>query len=137
MASEEIWQCDFQGAKSYGAYGPRDVLILANSPAHLTQPNMVARETGELTPSDRNRLDSQGFAQESWEKEALLVEARYVKDATRYHSVLVIDCSRLAKADILRSVEKIFKGTSKPGGMYVHMCVCVYGNHDPANKFLC
>ena len=126
MADEETWQCEFQGAKSYGAYGLRDVLILANSQAQLVQPTAVARERGELTASDRDRLGSQGFPGQSWETEEELVEARYVKDSTRYHNVLVMQCSGLAREDILRSIRNVLSGTSKPGGMCVHTYVCMY-----------
>ena len=127
MAGEEVWECDFQGMKSYGAYGPRDVLILKGSES-LEGPDIVARKKGELTQEDRDRMDSEGIPLECWEDEALLVRARYDKDS-RYKKITLIEGDLLETEDILDAIRTIFKQTSQPGGKEFTVCpyCCEHG----------
>ena len=80
---EEVWETTLQGVKSYGAYGPRDVLIIRSNES-LEGPDVVPRREGTLTAEDKDRLTNEGIKEEAWSDDVKLMEARYRKEMQRF-----------------------------------------------------
>ena len=112
---EEVWEGMFQGAKYYGAVGPRDVLIIRSSES-LEGPDIVPRKKGTLTAEDKDRLTSQGIPGECWGDDAKLIEARYRRAGQRFN-VLPMECGDgLTSQSVMDRIREVMKNTDKPGG---------------------
>ena len=117
---EEVWECTFEGEKLYGAFGPRDVLIIRSSES-LEGPDIVPRKKGTLTAEDKDRLTRQGIPGESWGDDEQLIEARYRRHEQRYN-VLPMECGDgLTSQSVMDRIREVMKNTDKPGGR----CHCI------------
>ena len=117
---EEVWEYMFRGAKKYGAYGPRDVLIIGSSES-LEGPRIVARKKGTLTAEDKKRLTRQGIPGECWGDDEQLMEARYRREGQRFN-VLPMECGdELTSQSVMDRIREVMKNTDKPGGR----CHCI------------
>ncbi len=116
MAAEK-WECEFQGTRSYGAYGPREVLIIASNETALLGWDAVSRKTGHLTEEDRERVASESLPRECLEDEVALIRARYERDSARYWHVSVVQDGRLMQKEAMEKIRNLFEQTSMPGGM--------------------
>ena len=112
----EVWESTLQGRKSYGTYGPRDVLIIKSSEC-LEGPEVVPRKKGELTQEDKERLSSQGILSEWWDDDAKLMRARHCKEAARFTIVAVEDGPDMTVGYVLEKITSLLKSTKMPGGM--------------------
>lgn len=115
--AEEDWEVTLQGVKSYGAYGPRDVLLIASSES-LEGPDIVPRRRGELSPQDKQSLSSQGIPAECWEDDVRLMEERYGK-CEMHHLVRRSEDNRAMSGSIRERIRTLMSSTTKPGGIYV------------------
>ena len=116
---EEVWESMFKGAKHYGAYGPRDVLIIRSSES-LEGPDIVPRKKGTLTAEDKDRLTSEGIPGECWGDDAELMEARYRREER--FNVLPMECGDgLTSQSVMDRIREVMKNTDKPGGR----CHCI------------
>ena len=112
---EEVWETTLQGVKSYGAYGPRDVLIIRSSES-LEGPDVVPRREATLTAEDKDRLASQGIGEEAWSDDVKLMEAKYRKEAQRF-TLLPIECGKgLNSKYVMQRIRAVMMNTNKPGG---------------------
>ena len=111
---EEVWESTFKGAKQYGAFGPRDVLIIRSSES-LEGPDIVPRKKGTLTAEDKKRLTRQGIPGECWRDDAKLMEARYRREER--FNVLSMECGDgLTSQSVMDRIREVMKNTDKPGG---------------------
>ena len=113
----EVWESILQGHKSYGAFGPRDVLIIKSSEC-LEGPEIVPRKKGELTQEDKDRLSSQGIPSECWDDDAKLMRARRCKEEVRFNIVAVEDGPGMTVLYVLEKITSLLKNTRMPGGMF-------------------
>ena len=111
--SQERWEYNLQGNKTYAAGGSRDVLILVSRESE--GPDIVPRKKGELTQEDRDRLTSEGIPSECWEDDVKLMEARYLKDSN-YPSVTVAETPHMRKEHALNKISTLLNTTTQPGG---------------------
>ena len=110
----EVWEHTFEGVKSYGAFGPRDVLIIRSSES-LEGPDIVPRKKGTLTAEDHQRLTSQGIPEECWGDDVQLSEARYRLD--QIYNVLPTKCEdEMSCQSVLARIKAVMNNTIKPGG---------------------
>ena len=117
---EEVWKSKLQGVQSYGAYGPRDVLIIRSSES-LEGPDIVPRKKGTLTAEDEDRLISQDIPREHWQDDAKLIEARYRREER--FNVLPMECGdRLTSQSVMDRIREVMKNTDKPGGENHDVC---------------
>ena len=101
--------------KYYGAFGPRDVLIIRSSES-LEGPDIVPRKKGTLTEEDEDRMISQGIPVECWGDDIELIEARYRREGQRFN-VLPMECGDgLTSQSVMDRIREIMKNTDKPGG---------------------
>ena len=115
MAVAEVWESTLKGVKSYGAYGPRDVLILCSRES-LQGEAIVPRKIGCLTKEDRDRLTSQGIPEQCWGSDASLMEARYRREGERFE-VKVLGCEEELKVERVKGeIRALMNNTEKPGG---------------------
>ena len=127
---EEVWKSKLQGVQSYGAYGPRDVLIIRSSES-LEGPDIVPRKKGTLTEEDEDRLISQDIPREHWREDAKLIEARYRREEQRFN-VLPMECGDgLASQSVMDRIREVMKNTDKPGGENHDVCLsnCLMGSY--------
>ena len=120
---EEVWESQLQGVKCYGAYGPRDVLIIRSSES-LEGRDIVPRRTGTLTQEDRDRLSSQGISRECWEDDVRLMEARCRREGERYTVLLPMECEGATRRRVMERITSIMENTDKPGCTYVGHISC-------------
>ena len=113
--AKEVWEGTLQGVTTYGAYGPRDVLIVSSE--GLEGPDIVPRRRGELSPQDKQRLSSQGIPEESWEEDERMMEERYGKDK-RYTLIPRGSKEVLTCQNVKEKIRAVMKSTTKPGGNY-------------------
>ena len=113
--SHEVWESTLGGEKSYGAYGPRDVLMIVSN--ELENEDMVPRREGTLTQEDKDRLSSEGIPPECWYDDAKLMEMRYLK-SERFWSLSVEDDSSVKREHVISRITAFFNITTKPGGMF-------------------
>ena len=119
---EEVWKSKLQGVQSYGAYGPRDVLIIRSSET-LEGPDIVPRKKGTLIAEDYQRLTSQDIPVECWGDDAKLMEVRYRREEERYN-VLPMECGDgLTSQSVMDRIREIMKNTDKPGGENHDVCL--------------
>ena len=110
--SQECWEYNLQGNKTYGAGGSRDVLILVSRESE--GPDIVPRKNGELTQEDKYRLTSEGIPSDCWEDDVKLMEARYLKNSDT--SVIVADTPHMKKEHALNKISTLLNNTTQPGG---------------------
>ena len=115
---EEVWESMLQGVQSYGAYGPRDVLIIVSNDT-LEGPDIVPRKKGCLTQKDRDTLTSQGIPSDCWDDDGKLMEARFRREAQRFRLLPVVSKERLTCQYVKESIKKLMNTTTKPGGNVV------------------
>lgn len=113
---EEIWEDTFRGVTSYGAYGPRDVLIICPPSESLEGQDIVPRRKGVLTQEDKDRLASQGILEECWEDDVKLMEARFGKEGQRYTLLPKENGEGLSCQGVMERIRSVMKNTTKPGG---------------------
>ena len=114
-SGESVEESTFRGVKTYGASGPRDVLIIRPSES-LEGPDIVTRKKGTLTAEDKERLISEGIPGECWGDDAKLIEVRYRREEQRYN-VLPMECGDgLTSQSVMDRIREIMKNTDKPGG---------------------
>ena len=111
---QEVWESTFRGDKRYGAYGPRDVLIIRSSES-LEGPDIVPRKKGTLTAEDHQRLTSQGIPVECWGDDVQLSEARYRRDE-RYNVLPTKSEDEMSCQSVLAKIKAVMNNTIKPGG---------------------
>lgn len=122
--AEEIWESTLQGVKSYGAYGPRDVLLIASSES-LEGPDIVPRRRGELSPQDKQSLSSQGIPAECWEDDVRLMEARIDRDK-EYSLVPMGSKEVLTSQYVKEKICAVMNNTTKPGGKLAFSCMAYH-----------
>ena len=112
---EETWEDTFRGVTSYGAYGPRDVLIICPSES-LEGHDIVPRRKGVLTTEDKERMAGQGIPEECWEDDVKLMEARFGKEGQRYTLLPKESGEELSCHGVMERIRSVMKNTTKPGG---------------------
>ena len=112
----EVWEGTLQGVRTHGAYGPRDVLVIASSEG-LEGPDIVPRRPGQLSPQDQQRLSNEGIPEESWGDDAKLMEERYRREGSRF-SLVSTDCLREGptRTRVMEKILTVMQSTTKPGG---------------------
>ena len=114
MASQ--WEETLQGKKIFGAYGTRDILIIAQDD-NLCGPDIEQRLSLELTDTDETRLQRLGIPLEKWYDDASIMAARCTQD--REYTLLPIERSTpgnlLTKQLVLSKIENYMKTTVKDG----------------------
>lgn len=111
-----MWESTLQGSTSFGAYGPRDVLIIASSES-LEGPDIIPRKKGQLTQEDKESLSSQGIPEECWEDDARLVEGRYRRDGSRFDQITSMGGKESLTCHCVKErIGTVMKTTAKPGG---------------------
>ena len=111
------WGTTIEGKKIYGAFGTRDILIIAQDDC-LQGPDIVQRRGGlELTDSDKNQLQRLGIPQADWQDDASIMTARCAMDTN--YTLLPTERSRpgndLSKVNVLSKIENYMKTTMKDG----------------------
>ena len=121
--AQEVWESTLQGVKSYGAYGPRDVVLIAAND-RLEGVDVVCRREGKLTGEDGDRLSSQGIPAECWGEDVRLVEGRYGRETSRFNLVPLgrpeggrgEGGGELTRSYVWERIQSVMKNTDKPGG---------------------
>ena len=114
--SAEIWESRSGGAISFGAYGPRDVMVIISSGTISSSPEAVSRNEGKLTAEDESRLTSEGIPPECWLDDLQLMTARFHKEKERFEMALVLNEPHLKREYVLRKISEVLIGSKKPGG---------------------
>ena len=109
----ELSEYTLGGVKTFAADGARDVLILVSTASKGD--DVVARNDGELTQQDKQRLTSEGIPEGCWEDDAMIVEKRYLKDST-HKSVNVENCHQMKKQYFLEKITSLLNNTTMPIG---------------------
>ncbi len=112
--SAEVWEATLQGVKSYGAYGPRDVLIIVSDES-LQGPDIVPRKKGTLTQQDRDSLSSQDIPPDCFGEDAKIMEARFRREAHRFN-LLQVESGGTCQY-VKDKIQAIMNNTDKPGGI--------------------
>ena len=110
------WEDTLQGKKLFGAYGTRDILIIAQDD-DLCGPDIEQRLELELTDADKTQLQRLGIPPEQWHDDASIMAARCSKD--KEYNLLTIERSTpgnlLTKRHVLSKIENFMKTTMKDG----------------------
>ena len=129
----EVWEATLQGVKSYGAFGPREVLLIASS-EDLEGPDIVPRRRGQLTAEDQSRLASQGIPADCWQDDLKLMEKRYEMDD---RSTLIPRDPKdvLTSEYVKEKIHAVMNNTTKPGGkqlsLVLRLCIMFTPPSDP------
>ena len=113
-SSSEVWESSQGGIKCYGAYGPRDVLIIVSREPGDGE-EVVQMQEGRLAQEDRERLSSEGVPCHCWSEDVKLMEVRYLK-CRRFHSVSVENSPSMKIQHVISRIISLFRMTTKPGG---------------------
>lgn len=119
MATE--WGCTLQEKKLLGAYGTRDIVIIAQDDS-LQGPDIQPRCSLQLTDSDRNQLQRLGIPTANWQDDATIMAARCAldKDYTLLPIERSISGEMLTKNYVVSKIEEYMKRTMKAGCKYIH-----------------
>ena len=114
MASQ--WEETLEGKKLFGAYGTRDILIIAQDD-DLSGPDIEQRLELELTDADKTQLQRLGILPEQWYADASIMATRCSKD--KKYTLLPIERSTpgnlLTKRHVVSKIESYLKTTMKDG----------------------
>ena len=117
MATE--WGETLQGKKLLGAYGTRDILIIAQDD-YLQGLDIQPRCSLELTESDKTQLQRLGIPTSKWQDDASIMAARCALD-TEY-TLLPMERSMpgelFTKDYVMLKIEEYMKTTLKAGCKY-------------------
>lgn len=110
------WEDTLQGKKIFGAYGTRDVLIIAQDD-DLFGPDIEQRLSLDLTDTDKTQLQRLGVPLEQWHDDASIIAARCKCD--KEYTLLPIERGTpgyvLTKRLVLSKIENYLKTTMKDG----------------------
>ena len=110
------WEDTLQGKKIFGAYGTRDILIIAQDD-DLCGPDIEQRLRLELNDTDKNRLQRLDISPEKWHDDASIMATRCTRD--KEYTLLPIEKSTLGnlltKQLVLSKMESYLKTTMKDG----------------------
>lgn len=110
------WEDTLQGKKLFGAYGTRDILIIAQDD-DLCGPDIEQRLELEMTDADETQLQRLEIPPEQWHDDASIMTARCSKD--KEYKLLPIERSTpgnlLTKQQVLSKIENCMKTTMKDG----------------------
>lgn len=112
---EEVWESKLQDVQSYGAYGPRDVLIISSSGETLKGPDIVPRRRVALTTMDQERLASQDILEESWGDDVKIMEARFRREESRFYLLPTLCGDGLTCQGVMEKIKGVMQNTDKPG----------------------
>ena len=125
MATSVEWS-DISGKISYGATGPRDVLIIVSEGDVSPHPDVVRRRAAiELTEEVRGKLENQGIPRHQQQDDLAIVKARYGLDTSRstLHSVEMSQPGgeRLTRERVLKQIAVLMNNydNRRGGGMFI------------------
>ena len=110
------WEDTLQGRKLYGAFGTRDILVIAQDDT-LQGPDIVPRCRFEMTENDKQQLQRLGIPLDNWQDDASIMVTRCSMD--KEYTLLPTERSKpgipLSKEHILAKIKKHMKVTMKDG----------------------
>ena len=110
------WEVILDGKKRFGAYGTRDILIIAQAD-DLCGPDIEQRLNLELTDADKTRLQRLDIPLEKWHDDVSIMATRCTQD--KKYTLLPIERTTpgnlLTKQLVLLKIESYLKTTMKDG----------------------